>query len=96
MSDVTWLSTLEALEGDLDGLQADIASGTTGEQRPPVELRTDLGPLPEELRERATALHARMREAEHALAAVVDRSRRGVAFSDRMAPDAPRFLDARW
>ncbi len=96
MSDRAWVSTLEGLELDLDRLQAQLASGKADQDVTPATVPADLGPLPERLRPRAVALHARMREVEQALADALERARRDVAFADRHASTTPRFLDARW
>ena len=96
MTASAWAAALAALEQELDVVEAALASGAlfdVGMPDPPYE---DLGPLPQELRFRATALQARMARIEDALVAALSQTRRAVAFNRDDLDDEPRFLDARW
>lgn len=95
MSLVAWESALNDLEHDLDRVESSLASGAEPEVGTPPA--SDLGPLPGELRLRASALQARLVQVELALAAALQRTRRSMALTERVDPrtEAPRLLDVR-
>ncbi len=103
MATETWESALARLQDDLDALDRALASGAdvvTLPWTPP----SDLGPLPDRLRERAAALHARigrstarLREAQTELAGQrrdVDRRRQASAVYHGVARGTDRHRTA--
>jgi hypothetical protein len=76
------------------GAELPAADGTLGSWVPP----TNIGPLPETLRERAQTVLARQLDLAEALAAATTQSRQQLAFADKVetgrSPARPLFVDA--
>ncbi len=90
-----WKDALDRLELDVQETERLLAGQTTSAAQealaqaarwvPP----TDLGPLPESLRERAIRVHARQIETAHRLALALSATRRESALAQRLSADGP-------
>lgn len=89
------MDALDALEHQLDRVEAELAGGGTELDVDPTP--AGLGPLPAPLRERATCLQRRLATLEVSVTDTLERARRAMVLGDATggAAQAPRFLDAR-